>query len=239
MLKKLLQRWGIAHRSPSRSVDMRKGGKAGGKTASLASPEPSSCSSSSETCSFSSVSSYNAENNAKSRTGIRSRAEKKSSDVFACSSPISSPSSCGKQFREMQTQTDHSPIRRKTSDCMCAYCQVPFCRNNESSACCPSYPTSVLPYLHPNQISTCCGFDPAAGVRMPATRFQFPLCSQSLSLCYGPCLGPAPPPVHGHHLPMTFCQPQSPPQQQPGCVVRRLDPLLPHHGRQSASAEFH
>jgi hypothetical protein len=155
--------------------------------------------------------------------------------VFACSSPISSlpSSSCGKKFREMQTQTEsHSPIRKTV--CMCAYCQVPICsRNNESCACCPSFATAVLqPYLHPNQISTCCGFDPAAGVRMPATRF--PLCSQSLSLCYGPCLGPAPPPVHGHHLPMTFCQPQ---QQPGGCVVRRL----PHHGSsfQTASAEFH
>lgn len=191
---------------------MRKG--TGGKTASLASPEPSSCSSS-ETCSFSSASSY-AENNGEKRAKIRSRDVKKSDAAgFACSSPISSASSCGKQFREMQTQTDHCLSPLLSGKMMCAYCApaIPFCRNNEpvaGSACCPAFP-AVLPYLHPNQMSTCCSFDPATS---PATRSPFPLCAQSLSLCYGPCLGPAPPPLHGHHLPMTFP------------VVRQLDPLL-------------
>ena len=230
MLKKLLLRWGIAGKSASRTMDLRTSGK----TASLASPEPSSCSSS-ETCSFSSASSY-AENNGERRPKIRSRDVKKSEATgFACSSPISSSSSCGKQFREVQTQTDHclSPLLHRKA-AVCAYCAspaIPFCRNNQpqppvtGSPCCPSFP--VLPYLHPNQMSTCC-FDSASGARMPATRLQFPLCGQSLALCYGPCLGPAPPPVHGHHLqPMTF--------PQPGCVVRQLDPLRTRSGGNGAA----
>lgn len=230
MLKKWLRRWGIAGKSVSRPLDP----PTSGKTASLASPEPSSCSSS-ETCSFSSASSY-AENKGDRRSKIRNIVAVKKSDVaaFACSSPVSSSSSCGKQFREMQTQTDLSPLLSRKPAAVCAYCMptIPFCRNNQQqsqvagSACCPSYPAVVLPssYLHPNQMNTC--FDYTARLP-PATRLQqFPLYSQSLSMCYGPCLGP--PPVHGHHL-------TSP---HPGCLVRQpVDPVRRASGRREPALD--
>lgn len=198
MLKKLLLRWGITSRS-RHPQNLRSGVR----TASLASPEPSSCSSS-ESCSFSSASSY-ADRNGVDRRSKLVHSVKKSTQVrdagFACSSPISSSSSCGKQFREMQTQTDDclSPMMRRS----CAYCTMP-------STCAVFSP--VLPYLHPNHISTCCSFDPPP----PPS-----VCSQSLSLCYGPCLASVPPP--GHHLqPMTF-------SPGAGCVIRHVAAQPTHH----------
>lgn len=240
MLRKLLFRWGIASHSKERlNVSSSTAGSRGGKTASLASPEPSSCSSSPETCSFSSGSSFaDNKNDGRQKMRTQSSSNKKRNheeqvNGFACSSPISSSSSNGKQFREVETQTDHfhSPILLKGMSAFCPFnMQIQgliICRNNQhhnsaagatsASSCCssPLYsPTaaSVVPhYLHPNQMSSTCCFDSSvcgSSVRIPATRF----------LCFGPCL--APPPIHGHHLqPMTSQQHQHQNEQRFGLGV--------------------